>query len=147
MKCAVKWTAGTALLLCGGAVYVLFRPDTLLLFRAIDWFSLTAQTNHWREATSESALPEWFIYSLPAGLWVTAYILIVDAIHHSSSRRVKLCTASFIPLLGLLSEILQGCGWLPGTFDWLDLAAYLIPLAIYSHIIYNKRTWNLQANK
>ena len=139
-----KWAAGVGLLLTGGMVYTLFRPRTLLLFRVLDGLGWTERIELWREAVQGGTLPEWMVYNLPAGLWATAYILIADAIHCKSQTGKRLCIAGFIPLLGIVAEVLQGCGWLRGTFDWADMAAYTLPFAIYYIIIIikNKQIWN-----
>ena len=139
-----KWTAGVGLLLTGGMVYTLFRPRTLLLFRVLDGLGWTERIERWREAVQGVTLPEWMVYNLPAGLWATAYILIADAIHCKSKTGKRICIAGFIPLLGIVAEVLQGCGWLRGTFDWVDMAAYTLPFAIYYIIIIikNKQIWN-----
>ncbi|MBQ9362343.1 MAG: hypothetical protein IJT97_02870 [Bacteroidaceae bacterium] len=147
MNRAAKWTVAVIFLLCGGTIYTLYRPETLLLFRLFDQLGWTQGIAGWRESASTVALPEWTVYSLPNGLWSAAYILIADAVHGSSSSGQRLCVAGFIPLLGVVSEVLQGFHWLRGTFDWADMAAYIIPFAIYLMIIKNERTWNLQANK
>ena len=40
--------------------------------------------------------------------------------------------ASTIPLCGIISELLQGVGCLPGTFDIIDVLCYAVPIAVYT---------------
>ena len=119
------------LLTVGGAVYLLLRPRTLLLFRVADGLGFSDQVNQWRSSVSSSMLPEWMVYCLPDALWTTAYLLVIDALLRTEPRCQRMCSAAIIPVVGLLSEVLQWAGLLPGTYDPLDLAAYALPFVCY----------------
>ena len=67
--------------LIGLFIYILFRPDRIIMF---DWFALLGiaeSISDLREnSPSNSKVPSWIIYNLPDGLWVyslTALMLII----------------------------------------------------------------------
>lgn len=128
-----------ALLVLGGAIYLLLRPQVLLIHQ-VAWSAGLGAFIHWGRALLEgTSLPEWFVFNLPGGLWSAAYILVVDSVigaPHPSRRSqsdalMRLAVAAFIPAAGIVSEVLQSVHLLPGTFDVIDLLAYAIPYAIY----------------
>lgn len=100
----------TILLILGASVYVWLRP-------------------------SHPLLPEWILFVLPDALWTAAYLFICDAIWATESCRERLSYGVLVPIIGVLSEIAQVIGWLPGTFDVQDLFAYVLPYLIYSLIV------------
>jgi hypothetical protein len=122
------------LLTAGGLLYVLYRPMETLLIRLMGRIGMDACLDRWREAAAAVTPPEWVVYSLPAGLWAMSYVLIVDALTAGSKMTYKgrLAAVSIVPLLGMTSELLQAAGLVPGTFDWLDLGFYLLPLTLLS---------------
>ena len=52
---------------------------------------------------------------------------------------------AIIPLMGILSELLQCCNVLPGVFDWHDLVAYSLGFVI--GIAYINRIRKIRINK
>lgn len=127
------FAAFTALLI-GGFIYMIYRTEKLLMFRVAESMGLGERIRAWRDAVTLS-LPEWIIYNLPNALWASSFILIVDALLKTGSSRQKLLIASIIPAIGVISELMQFFGFLPGTFDILDVLAYAIPYIIYALII------------
>lgn len=122
------------MLLIGGMTYLLYRPQTLLMFHVTDAIGLSTVINSMREGIS-SQLPEFIIYSLPGALWASAYILTIDGFMYRQSVMTRILTASIIPVIGAVSELLQLTGLLPGTFDVADLLCYLVPYLFYLSII------------
>lgn len=121
-----KYITGVTCFVIGVIIYLLWR-EGLLIHRVITWLGLDLITNPLRSFASDLYLPEWIRFSLPDGLWVTSYILIMSAqdIPH------KILWISIIPLVGFISELLQIVHFMPGTFDFIDLFFYIIPLIIY----------------
>lgn len=74
-------------------------------------------------------MPEWFRFSLPDGLWILAYLLMIDAA--LPDRNDKFVWISAIPMIGILSELLQWAGLFQGIFDPVDLLFYATPYIIY----------------
>ncbi|MBP5365319.1 MAG: hypothetical protein J6Y82_05295 [Bacteroidales bacterium] len=125
----------------GGMLYLLFRPRGLVLFRAVDRVGLTDTVDAMRRAASATDLPEWVVYCLPNGLWSLAYVLIAAMLMRGRTLPARLAVAGIIPVVGLVSELMQRVGLLRGTFDWGDVAAYALPFVIYliiNILIYSK---------
>ena len=131
MKPRHEQSLSAELLIAGGAVYLLFRPQTLLMFHVADRLGLTPAIHSLRAATGDLRLPRILTESVPAGLWSAAYVLLIDSLFRRQPVKHRILAASIIPLLGAASEIMQRWHILPGTFDWSDLLCYLLPLAIY----------------
>lgn len=129
----LKLPLGMMMLLMGGMTYLLFRPQTLLMFHVTDAIGLSAAINSMREGIS-SQLPEFIIYSLPGALWAAAYILTIDSLMFRQSVMHRILVSGIIPVIGAVSELLQLIGLLPGTFDVADLLCYLIPYLLYLSI-------------
>ena len=116
-------------LFLGGVVYILWRDPNLLMFRwfgaaglgpAIDWLRVGT-------ASAQTALPHWFIYSLPDGLWVYALTALMMFVWHGvRSLPLKIFWLSLGLLIGAGSELAQLAGILPGAFDPIDLVVCLI---------------------
>lgn len=130
----LKLPLGMMMLLIGGMTYLLFRPQTLLMFHVTDAIGLSAAINSMREGIS-SQLPEFIIYSLPGALWAAAYILTTEYFLYRQSVKTRILVAGIIPVIGAVSELLQFTGLLPGTFDVADLLCYLVPYLLYMSII------------
>ena len=128
------------MLIVGGAIYLLFRTKRLVMFHVTDALGLTDTINSWRTAVKGTHLPEWCVYVLPNALWSGAYVLTMDTLLRNHSLKTRLLATGFIPLLGVVAEIIQAAGIIPGTFDWLDIAAYVLPHLIY--ILYTTSTKN-----
>ena len=124
-------TTAAGLLTAGGLTYLLFRPCTLLMFRLVDALGAMDALEKFRGLVSYTGtqLPEWVVYCLPNALWSAAYILTVEALLKPS--RGKLAVAGIMPVAGAVSEWLQAVGVLGGTFDALDIVAYLLPYFAY----------------
>ena len=118
------------LFLTGVSIYLLWRDEHLLIHRLMAWSGTDSLISPLRNAVKDIPLPEWVRFALPDGLWSMSYILLIDA----CVKRGFLLTA-VIPALGMLSELMQLAGWLPGTFDLADLLAYSLPYLIYVLII------------
>jgi hypothetical protein len=116
-------------LFLGGVVYILWRDPNLLMFRwfgaaglgpAIDWLRVGT-------ASAQTALPHWFVYSLPDGLWVYALTALMIFVWSGvRSIPLKIFWLSLGLLIGAGSELAQLAGILPGAFDPIDLVVCLI---------------------
>lgn len=116
--------------LTGVSIYLLWRDEHLLIHRVLHACQLHPMLDTIRSQAADIYLPEWVRFALPDGLWSMSYILTIDAL----VKRDYLW-ASVIPAIGILSELMQWTGWLPGTFDLCDLLAYGLPYLLYVLII------------
>jgi hypothetical protein len=120
------------LLVIGGGIYLLMRQPVMLMHKVASELGIGTLIDKGRMLVQGWQLPEWMVFSLPGALWSTAYILIIDALLSKSPSWRRFAVAAFIPLVGIVSELLQFVGLLPGTFDALDIIAYALPLLIYA---------------
>ena len=66
-------------LLLGGMVYLSFRSNTLVMFSWFDKINLLEPISELRLITLplSANLPNWFLYSLPDGLWLFSYLTVL----------------------------------------------------------------------
>ena len=125
------WIIAILLILTGGMIYVLYRPESLLLFRVTDSLGITPQIDILRSNSSRVMLPSFMINSLPAGLWTASYLLMMYITTKFHTRRIRLMLALPLPISAIALEFMQLLGWCPGTFDIYDLICYIVPLCVF----------------
>ena len=124
-------------LLLGGLIYFMFRSTELRMFNwlsiiGLDSLIISARTN---VSLLKNHLPNWFIYSLPDGLWVYSFSSALLIYWNNDKQKVKFWL--LIPFTtGILVEIFQGLKLFPGTFDFLDLTFSSLAI-LFSIIIIN----------
>lgn len=124
------------LLVLGGSIYLLFRPKTLLMFKWVDSLGLSEYIDQLRDTVSGITLNRITLYSLPDGLWLASYIIVVNTIVSKNSKHNLLFWSLLLPFIAIVFELLQIPGIIPGVFDVFDLICYIVPLIIY--LIYLK---------
>jgi len=112
----------------GGIIYLLFRSDSLMMFRWADAIGIKPVLDDMRVycTTIQFENLNWFFFSFPDGLWVysfTSFMLIVWGLKFS---RHSLLWISIGPLLALCGEMGQAFGVVRGTFDPTDFLLCLI---------------------
>jgi hypothetical protein len=115
----------------GGLIYILLRPSEHGFFSWINALGLDRWFNHARSLSPSFShlLPDWFVFSLPNGLWAFAYALLITGIWSGSKSWLRYFWLASIPVLVLGFEIMQYPGIIPGTFCIQDIALGLIGLA------------------
>ena len=119
-------------LLMGTGIYLLFRSREHLGFVLLDSVGLTSAVDALRTLTEGITVPEFVRFCLPDALWTSSYILFSDYLNRNERTAIRILWMSIIPLLGVISELLQFTGMIAGTFDPLDLACYTLPLLLTS---------------
>ena len=125
------WIIAILLILTGGMIYVLYRPESLLLFRVTDSLGITPLIDILRSNSSRVMLPSFIVNSLPAGLWTASYLLMMYITTKFHTRRIRLMLALPLPITAIVLEFMQLFGWCPGTFDIYDLICYIVPLCVF----------------
>ena len=126
-------------LLLGGLVYISFRQDTLKMFRWFDSINLSAVISELRLLTLPLSdhLPNWFLYSLPDGLWICSYLSVLLVVWDNVISKHNIHWLLLVPMIAIFSEIGQLFKIVPGTFDILDLIFYLggtvLPILIFTN--------------
>lgn len=127
-------------LLLGGLIYILFRTTTLKMFAWYDKIGLSNLITNLRDYVSPIAnnVPNWFLYSLPDGLWIFSYISLMLYIWKNSITKNSIIWIFIIPFFALFSEFGQLLKLVPGTFDVFDLLFYVLgiflPLFIFNNL-------------
>ena len=115
------WAIALFLIFAGGMIYILYRPENIMLFRLVDILGLTPLIN----------VASFMINSLPAGLWTASYLIMMYVTTKFHTRKVRLMLALPLPIAAIVLEFMQLLGWCPGTFDIYDLICYIVPLFIF----------------
>ena len=123
-------------IIVGGILYLAYRRNTLLMFTWFKNIGLSECINQLRHFASQHPLPEWFVFSLPNGLWALSFVSYV-MIFAGSNRTLKYICMFIAVNIILDFEILQGFKIISGTFDIVDLATNII--FIYIGIILNHK--------
>jgi hypothetical protein len=126
-------------LLLGGLVYISFRQDTLKMFSWFDRVNLSEVISELRLFTLPLTdhLPNWFLYSLPDGLWLFSYLSVLLVVWDNTISKQNIHWLLLVPAVAVFSEIGQLFGVVPGTFDIFDLTFYLggtvLPILIFTN--------------
>ena len=130
----------------GGIIYLLFRVDSLMMFRWADAAGIKPALDNIRIycMTMQMDSLSWFFFSLPDGLWVysfTSFMLIVWDLKFS---RHSILWITIGPILALGGEIGQAFGVVKGTYDSTDLVLCLIGSVLPVIIILRANKNNIQ---
>lgn len=129
-----KVALGISFLVCGCAIYLLFRSKTLNIYNWCSALGLSTPIDTLRIWVRNWNIPDFVRFCLPDGLYSAAYILLIDAIWHTDKGIIKNIIILLVPLVTISSELLQLFGIVRGTFDIYDLVCYSFPLLVYFSI-------------
>ena len=110
----IELVLALVLFLVEGFLYLTFRSTELNMFRFYEHAG--PWVDSLREWGGTLSLPQWVRFSLPDGLWLLSYLLLVDAIWNRFDK------ASFMwylcmPAVAFGSELAQMCWGFTGTCD------------------------------
>jgi hypothetical protein len=110
-------------LLIGGVLYLGFRGDELLMFRAAHELGLRDEIAVLRRMLQplRPHLPVWVIYSLPHALWTFSMLAFFAHVWAGMPAQKRAWTGGAVAV-SAGSEVFQGLSLLPGTFSAADLA-------------------------
>lgn len=145
-KNTVQFIFGMSILMVGCCIYLLFRSKTLNIYHWCSVLGLSDTIDNYRQITMLWNIPDFIRFSIPDGLYCTAYLVLMDIVWGDDSRWIKYLVLGIIPVVTIGSELLQYIGWVPGTFDVSDLICYSIPPLAYLgiHIINKYKLNNLR---
>lgn len=126
---------GVITLLCGISIYLLFRSESISLYRWCAAAGFGDEIEMLRQSVRHWTIPDYLKYSLPDGLYCLSYILLMDAVWAGRRTKFSVCAVCVIPLVAITHELAQGLGLAKGTFDAVDLLSYSVPLILYLFII------------
>jgi hypothetical protein len=104
-------------LLLGLIIYFLFRKTSgLVVSEYFGWV--------WSNKVVFSA-PNFIRYNLPDGLWLYAFTNAIIQVWKRELSKNSIIWICLIPFIGFATEILQAKQLFIGTYDSMDLVAYL----------------------
>jgi len=130
-------------LFLGGLIYILFRSEHLIMFRWFDLVELPFQNVRTLTLGFINHLPNWLIYSLPDGLWIFSYMSLILFIWKNRITFNNIIWIVMPPVIVIMFEIGQFMNIVQGTFDYCDIAFYIIgtilPIALYTELLNFKK--------
>lgn len=118
-----------------GLMYLTFRSTELNMFRLYEHAGPWVESlRAWGDTID---IPRWVRYSLPDGLWLLSYLLLVDAIWNKFDK-YSCIWYLIMPAVAFGSEFAQLLWGLTGTADPMDFVCYAAAVVITVLIVYAK---------
>lgn len=117
-------------LLLGCIIYLSFRTTDFLIYHWIGLKTDAGWIRSWQAAVSNYPTCDFIKFSLPDGLWLYSYLTLTELIwdkHNGTEKKIFLTS---IPLLAIMTEMLQFLHIYPGTGDWMDVFAYILAILL-----------------
>jgi hypothetical protein len=112
----------------GGLIYLTYRVEKLQMFT---WSEKTGTSSivyflRTTKILQSIQLPAWVKFSLPDALWAFSFTYAMLLIWQFKITKINAFWVFIAPLTGIASELGQYWGYLPGTYDQVDLLLLLI---------------------
>lgn len=127
---------GLLLFIIEGFLYLTFRSTELNMFHLYNHAGPWVQSLRAWGATIN--LPFWVQYSLPDGLWLLSYLLLIDAIWQQFDRFSAIWYLC-MPSIAFGSELAQVFWGLTGSPDKMDFVCYGAALCVFVTVYRYKR--------
>jgi len=114
---------------CGAAIYSMWRSKTLLVFTWYRWADFYTPIMSLRSHVSgvRHLVPGPILYSLPDALWVYSFTAFIQYLWAKQPRGYGKTLWPLLPVaLASGAEVGQFFAMVPGTFDPVDLLAYVV---------------------
>ena len=122
-------------LIVGGVAYVAWRPHSLYLFTWLEILGLENLVILVRHYLGDADITRWLLWSAPSGLWAFSGALAMRVLWWKTWSLQAWCWSVVIPLSGIASELGQLAG-IPGTFDPVDLGAYVVGCLLAALVVF-----------
>lgn len=119
------------LLTVGGAIYILYRQDSLLMFKCFEELGIAETIQYLRTTGTEHSLFDWVKNSLPDGLWLFSYMFLIDTIWNGDKPFSYYFFLWLLPFIAISSEVLQIFGIVPGVYDTIDMLCYSVAILVF----------------
>lgn len=131
----LEWAIALIPVLFGGLIYLLYRPKSIFLFEILNKMGGSTTIDIVRNKVEQIHLPDFVVYSLPAGLWTVSYLMAMYLCTKQLNKKMRLSLALPLPISAVVLEFMQQFGLCPGIFDICDLVCYLIPIVMFFKIV------------
>jgi hypothetical protein len=126
-------------LVLGSLIYLLLRPVTIKLFKIFSKNQIDLlEEVRLNVRFLNDFLPDWFIDSLPDGLWIFSFTIVFCYIFSNSNEKYRKYILFFPLIIGFILEFLQLLNNNSGTFDVVDLIFYIL-FYYFAIFIFNKK--------
>jgi len=127
----LSFSLATGSLILGSSIYLFSRETSNIAYHISGFMGFSSQVDSLRDLIP--ALPSWFLYSLPDGLWMFSFSMFILVIWGFQRSREAIIWTSIVIAIGIILEFFQLFEILPGQFDWRDIVfmfvAGLLPLS------------------
>lgn len=112
--------------LLGVLIYLLFRSESIRVFDYLTYVKLDKPLSIIRSFTLPLTqfIPDWIIYSLPDGLWLFSFSIIISEIWNKEDNIRFWFWTLLLPFTAIIWELGQALQVFSGTFDWIDTFIY-----------------------
>ena len=131
---SIKIFLAVLLLTIGGLIYIGFRSESLLMFEWYEHIGGYRYILSFRELCSQYEVSQFVKYSLPDGLWLLSYMILIGTIWGNNRCNTYRLFIYSMPLIAVILELLQDQFSVLGTFDVLDILSYILAITIYGLI-------------
>lgn len=123
--------SGICSFLIGSGIYLCFRSTDLQMFQLFPNSELPFWARRLRTYSETLNVPEWVRFSLPDGLWLLAYLLIIDCIWGGQRSPTSLFFLAILPIAIIIVELLQMIHLISGVGDWMDILFYFLSIVLF----------------
>lgn len=125
----------------GSAIYLLYRPKTIVVFKLIRAIGLNEYIDDLRNS-SQSIIPIGrgiLLYSVPQGLWAFSFLYVILLIWRPNTARPMAVVSIFCALIVIEGSEIAQLSFLPGTFDINDMICNTVGIALAGGVAYARR--------
>lgn len=117
-------------------IYLFFREINNPFYKWASDLGLAESIDFVRNMCSNHRMPAWFIYSLPDGLWMFSFVLLILSIWDYKLNRDGIIWLSMAIVIGFIFEFTQLYFTHLGRFDWLDILfmgmGAIVPIILFA---------------
>ncbi|MEN9443119.1 MAG: hypothetical protein RIS47_9 [Bacteroidota bacterium] len=126
----------------GTWLYLAYRSTQIRVFGWANTLALQTQIQQIRHLKPES-LPDWVVFSLPAALWVFAWIYAMAYVWRFQTSKAARYWRYAAATLALASELAQAVQLIAGHFDTTDLVCMFVATIIaFTAIHFRQQIYN-----
>jgi len=109
----------------GGMIYIIYRPDSLIMF---NWFKSLGLLNYINELRKSFNYPisQLVIYNLPNGFWCYSITYLMIVIWKNKITKQSFLWIFSGLFIGIFTEFAQLFHFIKGTFDFVDIIVMLV---------------------
>jgi len=128
-------------------MYLGFRDTNTPIYHWVIRLGFENEIGYLRNSFQGIYLPDWFIYSVPDGLWMFAFVMSVLSIWDFKLNKTTGKWVISAVIIGIGFELMQSVVKGLGVFDWKDLLIMILSIIIALTMFTNKMIPEFSTNK